>query len=989
MRIYHRIGCVNYFEETTRLVLVASFFLSSLLGSMGTVAFARPVLSEETSDQGFSEDANDRKSADSEPVGDSTGLADGLPVSDNGVAISLRSDLTLDELKRIGAARSRFRRALSNQKDASTSSGENTTAAHLRRLSQYTSRIAPVLQKHCGDCHSDDDAEGNFRIDTLDPDLVEGGDTDWWVELFSVVTKGEMPPADAEPLTDADRIQLVEWLSEELQVASEIKRKTQDASGFRRLTNYEYNYALQDLLGVTWDFSKDLPPEAQSEDGFVNRSDLLHVSVTQFEMYHRIAREALSRVIVNGDPPSSRHWLITADQLADREWKKQEEQYRKLAVEYKDQPEELSQQQAKLIEKFSQKPGGAHFYHLNNERFAPSQWQYYNAKYAFAPSKEPLEPPDSQDSVAVLPSGLGHKLIFELGDQLPDRGIMRVTAEVAAVEVENGTYPSLQLLFGWQASNEGRALLVVSDQDIPVTGTIKNPQLIQWEVPLGEIYPRNSVRNASPMGATPSPSEYIRILNTSASKSAVQIRYVAVSSPVYDHWPPQAHQRIFGAANAQLDEGERAKIVLANFMKRAWRGAVTEQDVEQKLARFYSIRERCESFEEAVGEVLAIVLSSPRFLYVSTKPPQNDRLEKQGSQNNLGEASGEATREPTDLTSVRVLSDFDLAERLSLFLWCSVPDDELLTLASKAKLGEPDVLLSQAKRMIRDPKGKRFVKQFVHQWLNLELLRFQNLKGKVPGFDPLLQQAMLEEPVEFIFELMQQDESLLNLVHGDFAVVNERLAKHYGIEGERGNHFRRVQLREDSKRGGLITQAGFLAMNSDWPDSHPLKRSVWLLERLLNDPPPPPPPAVPQIDLADPRIATMTLKERIEDHRNQPACASCHIKIDPWGIAFENFDALGRWRDSIDGKPVDSTSELFNGETLSGINGLKRFLIINRQDQLIHSVVEKLLAYSLGRSLTFSDQSEVEKVVRQVRLSDDGFQQALLAVVTSELFLQW
>ncbi|MGB1926553.1 MAG: DUF1588 domain-containing protein, partial [Rubripirellula sp.] len=266
---------------------------------------------------------------------------------------------------------------------------------------------------------------------------------------------------------------------------------------------------------------------------------------------------------------------------------------------------------------------------------------------------------------------------------------------------------------------------------------------------------------------------------------------------------------------------------------------------------------------------------------------------------------------------------------------------------------------------------------------------FQNLKGKVPGFDPLLQQAMLEEPVEFIFELMQQDESLLNLVHGDFAVVNERLAKHYGIEGERGNHFRRVQLREDSKRGGLITQAGFLAMNSDWPDSHPLKRSVWLLERLLNDPPPPPPPAVPQIDLADPRIATMTLKERIEDHRNQPACASCHIKIDPWGIAFENFDALGRWRDSIDGKPVDSTSELFNGETLSGINGLKRFLIINRQDQLIHSVVEKLLAYSLGRSLTFSDQSEVEKVVRQVRLSDDGFQQALLAVVTSELFLQW
>ena len=133
----------------------------------------------------------------------------------------------------------------------------------------------------------------------------------------------------------------------------------------------------------------------------------------------------------------------------------------------------------------------------------------------------------------------------------------------------------------------------------------------------------------------------------------------------------------------------------------------------------------------------------------------------------------------------------------------------------------------------------------------------------------------------------------------------------------------------------------------------------------------------------------MTLKERIEDHRNQPACASCHIKIDPWGIAFENYDALGRWRDSIDGKPVDSTSELFNGESLSGIRGLKRFLIANRQDQLVQSVVEKILAYSLGRSLSFSDQSEVEKVVRRVRFNDDGFQQCILSIVTSELFLQW
>lgn len=196
-------------------------------------------------------------------------------------------------------------------------------------------------------------------------------------------------------------------------------------------------------------------------------------------------------------------------------------------------------------------------------------------------------------------------------------------------------------------------------------------------------------------------------------------------------------------------------------------------------------------------------------------------------------------------------------------------------------------------------------------------------------------------------------------------------------------------LDDGARRGGLMTQAGFLAMNSDYPDSHPLKRSVWLLERILNDPPPPPPPAVPQIDLADPRIAEMTLKERIEDHRNQAACASCHMKIDPWGIAFENYDALGRWRDSIGGKPVDAHSELFNGQAIDGIDGLKRFLLLNRQDQLVHSVVEKLLAFGLGRSLTFADQGEVEEIVRHVRQHDDGFQQAILSIVQSDLFLNW
>ena len=187
-------------------------------------------------------------------------------------------------------------------------------------------------------------------------------------------------------------------------------------------------------------------------------------------------------------------------------------------------------------------------------------------------------------------------------------------------------------------------------------------------------------------------------------------------------------------------------------------------------------------------------------------------------------------------------------------------------------------------------------------------------------------------------------------------------------------------------RGGLLTQAGLLAMNSDGKDSHPLKRGIWVLERLLNDPPPPPPAAVPVIDLADPEIAKLTLKQRIENHRDQAACRSCHAKIDPWGIAFENFDAVGSWRTQINGNPVDASSLLFNGQKLEGIDGLKRFLLENRQDQFARAMVYKLTTYALGRPLTFGDRAGVDQITADLRQQGDGLATMITVIVTSELF---
>ena len=246
---------------------------------------------------------------------------------------------------------------------------------------------------------------------------------------------------------------------------------------------------------------------------------------------------------------------------------------------------------------------------------------------------------------------------------------------------------------------------------------------------------------------------------------------------------------------------------------------------------------------------------------------------------------------------------------------------------------------------------------------------------------------MQTESIALFEEALRENRSVLEFIHADYVIVNERLALHYGISDVYGTDFQKVNLPPKDVRGGLLTQPGLLAMNSDGKDSHPLKRGIWLLESLLNDPPPPPPAAVPEIDLSDPEILEMTLKERMEDHRNDPACFSCHAKIDPWGIAFENFDATGSWRDNIDGKPVDASAMLFNKQELKGIDGLKRFLLENRQDQFCRAITYKLATYALGRPISFADRASIDDLAAKLRNKGDGLTDLVSLIVTSDLFL--
>ena len=382
------------------------------------------------------------------------------------------------------------------------------------------------------------------------------------------------------------------------------------------MTRYEYNYALQDLLGLRREFARDLPPEAHSEDGFQNSSETLQMSVAQVESYRRLAKRALARATVLGPRPPALHWGVSMEQAAEIEWSKQRAEIKRLEDEFETDPEKRAQEVDRLLDRYRKPHSETYFKDLSTGRTARHTWSYGKAKYAFKPSSSRSEVPESFDQVAIIPQGRKNTLIVELGEKVPDEGILRVRVRASRTSEDKDRIPSLQLEFGWQASNEGRARLRVSREDIPITAGPDRPEFYQWDVPLGDIYPRNSVRKTSPLGSTPSPSEYIRLVNSSASQGDIRVDYVEVSGPVYDEWPPESRQRIFFESEHSEDETAYAEEILTDFLPRAWRRTVSTHEIQRKVRLFQTMRTLCDSFEEAVVEVLATVLSSPEFLYL-------------------------------------------------------------------------------------------------------------------------------------------------------------------------------------------------------------------------------------------------------------------------------------------------------------------------------------------------------------------------------------
>lgn len=548
------------------------------------------------------------------------------------------------------------------------------------------------------------------------------------------------------------------------------------------------------------------------------------------------------------------------------------------------------------------------------------------------------------------------------------------TPEIAAalrsggsISSKVGEFPYLRAFMG-SRTDDGMEYRTF-DESKPLKGDFGQREIIEFRgrlenLPLPVIDPNDttSLANMAVMGLW---NDAIAA-NYNEQANPVTIHSIEFEGPYLESWPTESHQQIFIDSPNKSNRAVYAREILSYFMSKAYRRRATEEEVGRVWDFWNETYPTAESFEHSIQEALIIVLCSPNFLYL-VEPDQE----------------------------AGALSDFELASRLSYFLWNGMPDDELFHLAANGTLR--DQLDQQVARMLNDERAWSFIDSFTKQWLDVDSLDRVEINVDIyPNYNRFVKSDMVEETLHFVREVLVEDLPVLNFVDSDFAMLNQNLAQFYGIDGVKGSEFRRVAVDKGLQRGGLISQGSFLAGHSAGDDSHPIKRGVWLIEKILADPPPPPPPNVPQIDRENPDLIKLTMKEQLEIHRDSDSCRDCHKKIDPWGVAFEGYDAVGLRRERVrkqdpDGKfyEVDfmTSSVLEDGSELDGIADLKQYLADQRETDVIRSVSKHLLSYAIGRSLTFADQEAVDTIVAQVESDGGKIQTLLKSVISSPLFL--
>jgi hypothetical protein len=789
--------------------------------------------------------------------------------------------------------------------------------------------LGTFLEETCVECHDAESKKGTLDLTSLEWKPEERESFDRWVKVFDAVDRGIMPPKKKPRPDPAAAKAFIAGLGGDLRKTEGARQATTGRTVLRRLNRVEYERTVQDLLGIAIPLA-DLLPEDTAMHGFDTVADGLRLSTLQMEKYLEAADTALDAAIDLGPEPQQmkEHWSL-----------KDESDVRKNL----DTPIGTITNPANPKDK-----------HRHLLRELDDGVVFFNEGYPAAQIRQ----------MKSHPAGLYRIRISGYAYQSGSRPV--------AMRVYGDNYRDKQLL-GWFDMPPDQARVVeftarlrASDHlliDPTYTGRDEKGQGV-YNVPVAEF-----------------------------TGPGLALQWVEAEGPILDQWPPVSLKRLFGDTPLlKMDDPKRkrdrriayelrpedpnaaARTALEQFATRAFRRPLEPGEIEPfvKLVDLGLEAER--PFVEAMRVGFRAILTAPQFLLFEEPPGK--------------------------------LNDFALASRLSYFLWSTMPDDELLSAAATHRLSDPDVLHAQVERMLKDDRSQVFVKNFTGQWLDLRNIDATTPDKKLyPEADELLKVSMVQESEAFFAELLKADLNVSNLIHSDFAMLNSRLATHYEIPGVEGERFRKVSLPPESPRGGVLTQAAVLKVTANGTTTSPVLRGAWVMKRLLGINPTPPPPGIGSIE-PDTRGAT-TVREQLAKHRDSETCAGCHREMDPPGFALESFDVIGGYREryrSQDkgeratvknapqkgvyvklGQPVDATGELPDGRSFSGIREFKH-LLLTQSDQILGALAGKLVTYSTGAGISFTDREAVNAIAARVKECGEGARTLIHEVVQSPIF---
>jgi mono/diheme cytochrome c family protein len=786
-----------------------------------------------------------------------------------------------------------------------------------------------VFARYCLTCHTEAQRSRGavpVALDTLDLSHV-AGHADVWERVVRKMRAGVMPPAGMPRPDHATLDALAGWLESQLDMAAAAYPNPGRTEPLHRLNRAEYRNAVRDLFGLDLDVAPLLPPD-DSSYGFDNIAGVLKLSPTLMERYLAAAQK-VSRLAVGSAGPSP-------------------------AIDYYRVPDDLSQDRQVDGLPIGSRGG------MRVSYVFPMDGTYEFRPRLARDLNESL-PIYSEDQVLEVSIDGVRAGVFVLpGVARPGSESPAATPPPGASAPGAATAPRpgiSQIATGGRLTARDREARNRADE----TWNLRVPVKAGQRAVVVTFLNRTPALDETPR--LPFLRPYPAGVNIPETRLGAHLRSVEIEGPLDPAGPGAtlSRQRVFVCRPPAVAEAVCARRIATAFASRAYRRPASAADVETLLA-FY--REgRVASFDQGIERVLRRVLVSPDFLFRVERDP-------------AGVVPGASYP----------VGDLELASRLSFFLWSSIPDEELIGLASRHALSRPEVLDRQLRRMLASPKAEAFVRNFAGQWLFLRNLdATAPVQSVFPDFDDALRQGFKRETELFFDSMLREDRSALDLLRADYTFVNERLARHYGIPDVKGTEFRRVVLGPDNPRRGLLGQGSILTVTS-YPDrTSPVVRGKWILENLLGTPPPPPLPNVPPLKATGAAGTVLSMRQRMEQHRASPVCASCHAMMDPLGLSLENFDAVGKWRALGESSaPIDATGKLPDGTPFEGPQGLRDALL--RSDRFVATLTEKLLTYALGRGLEYYDAPAVRAILRGASAQNYRMSALVSGVVTSTPF---